>query len=130
MHIIYPEKRQSLLMPVLNPSIFLLMPLMRKFLAKLPVIPTRSRVFQGIEAAVKAGMNVKLNAVIMRGKNDSQIIPLLDYASDLGVKIRFLELMKMGHLYHSENSSFFPEEEILSIIRKKYDIEQLPRKTC
>ncbi len=86
-----------------------------------------TRVFRGIEAAVKAGMNVKLNAVILRGKNDSQIIPLLDYASDLGVKIRFLELMKMGHLYQSEDSLFFPEEEILSIIRSKYDIEQLPR---
>jgi GTP 3',8-cyclase len=87
-----------------------------------------SRVFQGIESAVKAGMNVKLNSVIMRGKNDSQIIPLLDYAASLGVKIRFLELMKMGHLYHSKNGFFFSEEEILSTIRGKYSIAELPRK--
>jgi len=86
-----------------------------------------TRVFQGIEAAVNAGLNVKLNAVIMRGKNDSQIIPLLDYATELGVKIRFLELMKMGHLYHSENGSFFSEHEILSIIQKKYGIEKIQR---
>ena len=56
--------------------------------------PNTARVFSGIEAALKTGMNVKLNAVIMRGKNDSQIIPLLDYAAGLGVKIRFLELIK------------------------------------
>ena len=87
-----------------------------------------SRVFQGIEAAVKSGMQVKLNAVIMRGKNDSQIIPLLDYATNLGVKIRFLELMKMGHLYHSKNGLFFPEKEILDVIQEKHNIEKLPRK--
>ena len=89
--------------------------------------PNTARVFRGIEAAVKAGMNVKLNAVIMRGKNDSQIIPLLDYAAGLGVKIRFLELMKMGHLYHSENRLFFSEKEILSVIQEKYTIEPVVR---
>jgi len=92
--------------------------------------PNTSRVFSGIEAAVKAGMNVKLNAVIMRGKNDSQIIPLLDYATDLGVKIRFLELMKMGHLYHSENDLFYPEKEILSVIQEKYAIQRIQRENA
>ena len=89
--------------------------------------PNTSRVFQGIEAAIKAGLNVKLNAVIMRGKNDSQIIPLLDYATEKGVKIRFLELMKMGHLYHAENGLFFSEKEILDIIQEKYGIEKIRR---
>ena len=92
--------------------------------------PNTARVFSGIEAAVSAGMNVKLNAVIMRGRNDSQIIPLLNYATQLGVKIRYLELMKMGHLYHSENSLFFPEKEILSVIQAKYSIEKLVRETA
>ena len=86
-----------------------------------------NRVFHGIEAAVNAGMNVKLNAVIMRGENESQIIPLLDYATELGVKIRFLEIMKMGHLYHSKNSLFYSEEEILNVIREKYSIEKITR---
>ncbi len=89
--------------------------------------PNTSRVFRGIEAAVKAGMDVKLNAVIIRGKNDSQIIPLLDYANGLGVKIRFLELMKMGHLYHSENELFFSEKEMLAVIQEKYTIEPIQR---
>lgn len=92
--------------------------------------PNTSRVFAGIEAAVKAGMNVKLNAVIMRGKNDTQIIPLLDYATGLGVKIRFLELMKMGHLYHSENKLFFSESEILSVIKEKYAVEKIIRENA
>ncbi len=99
----------------------------RKIFNEISRHPNTERVFQGIEAAVNSGMNVKLNAVIMRGKNDSQIIPLLDYATELGVKIRFLELMKMGHLYHAENALFFSEKEIMNIIQQKYGIEKVPR---
>lgn len=95
--------------------------------SKIARYPNTARVFKGIDAAVKAGLHIKLNAVILRGKNESQIIPLLNYATDLGVKIRFLELMKMGHLYHSENSLFFSEHEILATIKEIYDIETLPR---
>ncbi|WP_339737636.1 GTP 3',8-cyclase MoaA [uncultured Sunxiuqinia sp.] len=86
------------------------------------------RVFEGIQAAVDAGMQVKLNAVIMRGKNESQIVPLLDYASKMGVKIRYLELMKMGHLYQGENELFYSEKEILDTISQDYGISRLPRK--
>lgn len=85
------------------------------------------RVFEGIEAALNAGLNLKLNAVIMRGKNESQIVPLLDYASKMGVKIRYLELMKMGHLYAGQNDLFYPESEILDTISKQYEIAKLQR---
>ncbi|WP_423128211.1 GTP 3',8-cyclase MoaA [Gaoshiqia sp. Z1-71] len=84
------------------------------------------RVFEGIEAALDAGLKLKLNAVIMRGKNESQIIPLLDYASGMGVKIRYLELMNMGHLYHKPNELFYAEHEILATISRRYVIEKLP----
>ena len=83
------------------------------------------RVFDGIEAALNNGLNVKLNAVIMRGKNESQIVPLLDYAAQMGVKIRYLELMKMGHLFHNQNELFYSESEILDTISKKYAIEKV-----
>lgn len=84
------------------------------------------RVFEGIEAALSMGFTVKLNAVILRGMNDQQIIPLLDYAASMGVKIRFLELMKMGHLYRSQTDMFFSEREILETISRHYTLEKLP----
>lgn len=86
------------------------------------------KVFEGIEAALKEDLNVKLNAVIMRGQNESQIIPLLEYAAKMGIKVRYLELMKMGYLYEGQNELFFSEEEILKTIGYKYPITQLPRK--
>jgi len=87
------------------------------------------KALEGIEAALKEGLNVKLNAVIMRGQNESQIIPLLEYAAKMGIKVRYLELMKMGHLYAGKNELFFSEQEILRTIRHQYPISRLPRKT-
>ena len=39
-----------------------------------------TRIIRGIDAALHAGLDVKLNAVIMKGINDSEILPLLEFA--------------------------------------------------
>lgn len=53
-------------------------------------------VIEGIDSALKAGLAVKLNAVILRGLNDGEMIPLLRFAAARNVPIRFLEMMPMG----------------------------------
>jgi len=86
------------------------------------------RVFEGIDEAVKSGIEIKLNAVVLRNQNDSQIIPLLEYSAERNIPIRYLELMKMGPIYNQQKDLFYPESEILDTIRSKYDILELPRK--
>lgn len=86
------------------------------------------RVLDGVDDALEAGLDVKLNAVIMKGKNENQIIPLLLYASEKGVDIRYLELMKMGHLFHDMDGYFFSQQNILDVIQAKYSITEVPRK--
>ena len=83
---------------------------------------------KGIDAAIKAGIQVKLNTVLMKGKNDHQLIPLLNFAKERGIVIRFLEVMAMGYLHNKENDFLFSQEEILSTIEKHYKFEALPRK--
>lgn len=86
------------------------------------------RVFNGIDAAIDAGLEIKFNAVIMNGKNEHQILPLLEYAGKKGLVIRYLELMKMGHLYREMDNYFYSQQQILDLIQTKYPIKQLPRK--
>lgn len=88
-----------------------------------------NRIFSGIDAALKAGIDVKLNSVIMKGLNDSQILPLFEYAYSKGITIRFLEIMAMGHLYGNADSSFFSQDEILERIGQKHSFTRLPRKS-
>jgi cyclic pyranopterin phosphate synthase len=85
------------------------------------------RVIAGIDEAISVGLEVKLNAVIMRRINDDQIVPLLSFARDRGLTIRYLELMKMGYIQNSFDQFFFSQEEILAEILKLYNFKSLIR---
>ena len=88
------------------------------------------RILDGIEAALTAGLHVKLNAVIMKGINQSQILPLLEYAFQRNITIRFLEVMAMGYLHQQSEKYFFSQEEILKIIANEYDFKKLKREVA
>jgi cyclic pyranopterin phosphate synthase len=87
-----------------------------------------SRVLEGIESCIQNGIQVKLNAVIMKGLNDSQVLPLFEYAKGKGISIRYLELMRMGHLFSSKfDDYFYSQNQILEAIARKYDFVEKER---
>ena len=83
-------------------------------------------VLRGIEDSLLAGLKIKINMVPIRGENDDQILPLLDYCLDRGIELRFIELMKMGHLSQSGNFDQIRVSlgDILETISDKYEIEK------
>ncbi|HVU58380.1 MAG TPA: radical SAM protein [Puia sp.] len=85
------------------------------------------RVIQGIDKALEAGLEVKINSVIMKGINDGQILPLLEFAFSRGCRIRLLEVMAMGHLHDQADRYLFPQEEMLATIAGRYTFEPLGR---
>jgi cyclic pyranopterin phosphate synthase len=86
-----------------------------------------ARVIRGIDAAREAGMDVKINTVVMRGINDGQILPLLDFAFARHCRIRFLEVMAMGHLHDHPEEYLFSQKDILSVIEQRYHCKPLVR---
>jgi cyclic pyranopterin phosphate synthase len=88
-----------------------------------------TRILNGIEAAITAGLKVKINTVIMKGMNESQLLPLLEYAFSKRLPIRFLEVMAMGHLYNHSKKYLFTQEEILKSISERYRIFPVARDT-
>ncbi|MGZ5254037.1 MAG: GTP 3',8-cyclase MoaA [Flavitalea sp.] len=85
------------------------------------------KVLSGIDAALDAGIDVKLNAVILKGINDEQVLPLLEYAASKNIVIRFLEVMAMGHLHKDPYKYFFGQEEILNVVRTKFEVNRMDR---
>jgi len=85
------------------------------------------KILKGIDAARDAGLDVKLNAVLMKGINDQQILPLLHYAFERKIVIRFLEVMSMGHLYHNSEKFLVTKDEVLHTIASDYDFMPLIR---
>ena len=53
-------------------------------------------VFNGIDAAQKIGLPVKVNCVIKKGVNESQIVPLTKACSERKITLRFIEFMDVG----------------------------------
>jgi GTP 3',8-cyclase len=56
-----------------------------------------AQVLGGIEAAIAAGFEqIKLNAVLMRGRNEDQLIPLVEFAGARNLILRFIEMMPVS----------------------------------
>ncbi|PTY01052.1 GTP 3',8-cyclase MoaA [Verrucomicrobia bacterium LW23] len=70
-------------------------------------------VLAGIRAARAAGIrSIKLNTVLMRGKNDSQILPLVRFAAEHDLVLRFIELMPVSLTEMLDDSNFLPVAEV------------------
>lgn len=81
-------------------------------------------VLAGIEAARAAGFErIKLNTVIMTGRNDDEIIPLVDFARERQLDISFIEEMPLGHIdEHDRALSFCSSDTIRSRIENVYSL--------
>lgn len=82
---------------------------------------------KGIDAAIGNEIKLKLNSVIIKGVNECQILPLLEFGQKKKIKVRFLELMKMGYLHNNYLKHFVSQEEIIKVIKTNYNIEKLLR---
>ena len=78
----------------------------------------RDRVLGGLEAARSAGLQVKVNCVVMRGSNEDQVVPLFRYMEARNIPVRYLELMKMGHLHRAYRECFVSMKEILFLLAR------------
>ena len=82
------------------------------------------KVLVGIEAAQAAGIKrIKLNSVIVRGKNDDEIIPLVEFALEKGLDISFIEEMPLGDIgCRDRQGTMVTSEEIKEIISSAYSM--------
>lgn len=86
-----------------------------------------SSVLDGLEASRAAGIKIKLNMVPLRDQNLDQVLPLLDYCLERGFELRFIELMRMGHLARDPNGfqrQFVGMSELLALIAQRYEYQQ------
>lgn len=83
-------------------------------------------VLDGIDSMLEAGIQVKINTVPMRMQNGSDLLPLLDYCLERDIEIRFIELMRMGHLNHSNDfqANYMSMDTILGIFAEKYEFRR------
>jgi cyclic pyranopterin phosphate synthase len=81
----------------------------------------------GIRAALATGFErVKLNCVLMRGKNESEIWPLVLFAAELGVPLRFIELMPLSRTDVLTEENFLPIGAVMQRLRERDELVPQP----
>jgi cyclic pyranopterin phosphate synthase len=88
-----------------------------KKLARYDELP---RVLAGIDAAVDPFPGFKLDSVIIRGVNDDELIPLLEFAKVRGAEIRFIEYMDVGGATTWSMNQVVSRKEMLDTIAAHY----------
>jgi len=79
------------------------------------------QVLRGIDAAIVAGFEqIKLNTVLMRGRNEDQLIPLIEFAAHRNLILRFIELMPVSTTEVLDDKNFMPVNEAKRIIESRY----------
>lgn len=84
-------------------------------------------VIAGIDAAVAAGLPVKLNAVLLRDDNGGQIGALVDWARARSLPLRFIEYMPLDAPGRWQREQVVSEAEILDALRERFAVEPLLR---
>jgi cyclic pyranopterin phosphate synthase len=86
------------------------------------------KVLDNIDLCLKNNIKVKVNTVLLKSLNDTQILPILEYFMERNISVRYLELMRMGHLFSKDFDRYFiGQEQILDTISDKYPIKSLGR---
>jgi GTP 3',8-cyclase len=86
------------------------------------------KILTNIDLCLKNKIKVKVNTVLLKGINDAEILPIIDYFMERNISVRFLELMRMGHLFSKDFDRYFvSQEQILDTISDKYPIKSLGR---
>jgi cyclic pyranopterin phosphate synthase len=91
-----------------------------------------AQVLRALEHAQQAGFDpangeLKLNAVIQRGRNDDQVLPLAQLCRERGLELRLIEYMDVGSRNGWQPSDVISSAEMLSTISKRWPLEPLGR---
>ena len=86
------------------------------------------KVIEGIFAAKAAGLApIKLNAVVERGVNDDDILPLVEFSRANGFALRFIEYMDVGNSNNWTSAKLVPKKEIIQTIHARYPLREIGR---
>ncbi len=83
------------------------------------------RVVEGMAAARRAGLTVKVNVVALKGVNEDELGDMVAWAHDLGMEITFIEVMPLGEEGGDRSDQFLSLEEVRQRLGERFTLEPL-----
>ena len=88
-----------------------------------------SQVVAGLEAAEKAGLKVKINAVALKGINEDEIADLVRFAHDRGADLTLIETMPLGDIDGDRTDQYLPLSIVRARLMEQFTLEDIPYRT-
>lgn len=89
-----------------------------------------NRVIGGIMAARDAGLAIKINMVALKGLNDREIAPMLDWCASQGFDLTLIETMPMGSIDEDRADRFLPLTDVLDRLKADFElVREIDRST-
>jgi len=86
-------------------------------------------VLAGIDAAQAAGLQIKINAVALKGVNDDEIPRLLEWAHGRGMDLTVIEVMPLGDVDESRLDQYLPLSIIRARLAERYTLDDIDYQT-
>ena len=98
---------------------------------KITRIGKLEKTLAGIEAAINVGFQkVKLNAVIMNGYNDDEIIDLVEFVRERNMDISFIEEMPLGEIGdHDRSETYYSSDKLREFLQNNYELTATTEQT-
>lgn len=88
-----------------------------------------SNVLRGIDAAQRAGIAIKINAVALRDDNLEEIVDLAEWAHSAGAELCVIEVMPMGKVDLERRQQFVPITEVRGRLAERWTLTDIARST-
>jgi cyclic pyranopterin phosphate synthase len=87
------------------------------------------KVLPGIDAALAAGLKVKINAVVLKGVNEDEIPTLIDWAHGRGMDLTLIEVMPLGDIGEARLDQYMPLSIVRARLSEKYTLDEIDYRT-
>ena len=88
------------------------------------------QVLRGIDAAQKAGMRVKLNAVALKGFNEDELISMTEWCAARDIDLTWIEVMPMGDIGNEDRlDQYWPLKDLRARLAETYTLTDLSERT-
>ena len=83
------------------------------------------QVLDGIKAAQKAGLRIKINTVALKGVNENEFERLIEWAHGEGMDLTFIEVMPLGDIEPARIDQFLPLSVVRARLMDRYTLEDI-----
>ena len=87
------------------------------------------KVLEGVDAAQKAGLAIKINAVALKGVNDDEFPRLIEWAHGRGMDLTFIEVMPLGDIEAARVDQYLPLSLVRANLMDRFTLQNIDYQT-